>query len=255
MPACRWLEMAADGFQWLRERARRSADLYDGYRIDHLVGFFRTYARPREGGKGFFLPVTEPEQIWLGERTLSLFQEPGAEIVAEDLGTVPDFVRASLARLGIPGFCVLRWERRWHDDGQPFRDPSDYPKISVATSGTHDTEPLAIWWETASEADRAAVSRLPTIQRLTDGADLAGAPYIPVVRDTLLQALFLSRSDLSLNVIQDLFGWRDRINAPSTVNEDNWTFRLPWPADRLDDVPEARERQAALRAWTRQSDR
>jgi 4-alpha-glucanotransferase len=59
-----------------------------------------------------------------------------------------------------------------------------------------------------------------------------------------------SGSDLTLFPIQDVFGWRDRINVPATVNESNWTFRLPWSVDRLDDVPEARERQACLRAWS-----
>ena len=62
------------------------------------------------------------------------FASAGAEIIAEDLGTVPDFVRESLARSGVPGFRVLRWERRWHTEGQPFRDPSQYPRVSVASS-------------------------------------------------------------------------------------------------------------------------
>jgi 4-alpha-glucanotransferase len=255
MPSYRWDQMAGRGFQWLRDRARRSADLYDGYRIDHLVGFYRTFARPIAGGEGFFSPATEPEQVALGERILNLFREPGAEVVAEDLGTVPDFVRASLARLEIPGFRVLRWERQWHTEGQPFRDPSEYPPISVATSGTHDTESLATWWASCSEADRAAVTGLPTVQRLSGGADLATAPYVPGVRDALLQALFASSSSLSISVFQDLFGWTDRINVPSTVADHNWTFRLPWPVDRLDAVPEARERQAALLTWSRQFDR
>jgi 4-alpha-glucanotransferase len=255
MPSYRWDAVAGTGFRWLRERARRSADLYDGYRIDHLVGFYRTFARPLAGGDGFFTPATEPEQQALGERVLSLFREPGAEVVAEDLGTVPDFVRASLARLQVPGFCVLRWERHWHTDGQPFRDPSDYPPTSVATSGTHDTEPLATWWATSSDADRAAVIGLPTVQRLSGGSELAAAPYLPSIRDALLQALFASSSTLSINVIQDLFGWSDRINIPSTVTSDNWTFRLPWPVDRLEAEPEARERQATLLAWSQQFDR
>ena len=47
MPVYRWDVIGAQDFRWLRERARRSADLYDGYRIDHLVGFYRTYARPQ----------------------------------------------------------------------------------------------------------------------------------------------------------------------------------------------------------------
>ena len=186
---------------------------------------------------------------------LAIFREPGSEIIAEDLGTVPDFVRASLARLGIPGFRVFRWERDWHTEGQPFREPTEYPPASVATSGTHDTEPLVVWWENASSAERLKVSALTTIQRLVreagidDFNNFTRAPYVPAVRDVLLQALFASGSDLLILPVQDVFGWRDRINQPATVNDGNWTFRLPWASDRLGDVPEARERQRALRNW------
>ena len=37
-----------------------------------------------------------------GETVLRVFAEPGSRIIAEDLGTIPDFVRASLARLVHP---------------------------------------------------------------------------------------------------------------------------------------------------------
>ena len=39
LPAYRWDVFAAREFSWLRQRARRNADLFDGYRVDHLVGF------------------------------------------------------------------------------------------------------------------------------------------------------------------------------------------------------------------------
>ena len=249
MPLYRWDIMAAEGFRWLRERARRSADLYDGYRVDHLVGFYRTYGRLKNGGVGFFTPPDEPSQLALGESLLELFRSAGAEITAEDLGTVPDFVRASLARLGVPGYRVFRWERHWHTAGQPFRDPAKYPPMSVATSGTHDTEALAVWWEGASEEERREVSDLPSIQRLSGATALLGAAFDATVRDVLLETLFGSPSYLLLLPVQDVFGWRDRINEPATVNEQNWTYRLPWPVDKLDDIPEARERKDRLRAW------
>ncbi len=119
LPVYRWDVMEKDGFAWLRQRARRSAALYDGYRVDHLVGFYRTYVFPRDGSASFFVPETEAEQLALGEELLGVFAEPGARIIAEDLGTVPDFVRASLARLQIPGYKVLRWEREWKQEEQP----------------------------------------------------------------------------------------------------------------------------------------
>jgi 4-alpha-glucanotransferase len=250
MPVYRWDVMSSEDYRWLGERARRNADLYDGYRVDHLVGFYRTYGRPRDGSPPFFTPSDEGEQLALGERLLDIFRRSGADIIAEDLGTVPDFVRESLARVGVPGFKVFRWERHWHTEGQPFRDPADYPAKSVAASGTHDTEPLVVWWQKAEDDERRKVSELPTIQRLTGGAGLLDAPYDPTVRDTLIEALFASRSDLVLFPVQDVFGWRDRINEPATVTDANWSAKLPWPCDRLDEVPEARERQQALRDWT-----
>jgi len=248
MPVYRWEAVAADDYRWLRERARRSADLYDGYRIDHLVGFYRTYGRPKDGGQPFFTPPDEPSQQALGERLLAIFRDPGAEIIAEDLGTVPDFVRASLARLGVPGFRVFRWERHWHTEGQPFREPTEYPAISVATTGTHDTEPLAVWWETAPEEERVKLGDVPTIQRLIGGREFSHAPFAEI-RDVLIEALFASGSDLLLLPIQDAFGWSDRINEPATVGDQNWTYRLPWAVDQMGEVPEARERQQQLRAW------
>ena len=114
---------------------------------------------------------------------------------------------------------------------------------------------MASWWEHAPADERSKVNDLPTIQWLTGGTELTSGRYDSTIRDILLEALFASRSDLLLTVVQDVFGWRDRINEPATITDRNWTFRLPWPCDRLNEVPEAVERQSALRAWTSRHDR
>ena len=76
-----------------------------------------------------------------------------------------------------------------------------------------------------------------------------------MVRDRLIALISGSGSDLALFPIQDVFGWRDRINEPATVNDDNWTYRLPWAVDRLDEEPEARECQARLREMSERDGR
>lgn len=255
MPLYRWDRIGANDFAWLRQRAARTASLFDGYRIDHLVGFYRTYGRPRGSGAPFFTPPTEPEQLALGERLIDVFRGAGAEVIAEDLGVVPAFVRASLDRLGVPGFRVFRWERHWKETGHPFRDPGSYPVVSVAMSGTHDTETLAAWWDHAPEDDRRRVGVLPAVARCTGGADLSHRAFDSVVRDAIVESLQAAGSHLVLLAVQDVFGWRDRINEPATVSADNWTFRLPWPVDRLNDSPEASARQQALRAWAVEHER
>ncbi len=126
LPVYRWEVHERAGDEWLRQRARRCTELYDGFRIDHLVGFYRTFVREADGRK-YFTPGDELSQLAQGERLMTIFRDSGARIIAEDLGIVPDFVRESLARLHIPGLKVLRWERHWHTPGKPFRQPSDYP--------------------------------------------------------------------------------------------------------------------------------
>jgi 4-alpha-glucanotransferase len=253
LPAYDWDVLRARDFDWLRHRARRNAALYDGYRVDHLVGFFRTYVRWHDGREPQFSPSDVPSQQALGERILALLREPGSEIIAEDLGTVPDFARASLRRLEVPGFKVLRWERWWDVDGQPFKDPVEYPSVAVATSGTHDTEPMVVWWENASREEKAAVLAIPSLgSRLTEedrASALEGVGLAHVMHEALLEVLYASGADILILPIQDVFGWRDRINQPATVGADNWTWRLPWPADRLAVEPEAMAKATQLREW------
>lgn len=243
LPAYRWDVIAASGDEFIRQRAERCAYLFDGFRIDHLVGFYRTYMREADG-RACFDPPDEPSQLAQGERLMARFSETGARLIAEDLGTVPDFVRESLARLRIPGMKVLRWERHWHAEGKPFRDPAEYAADSVATSGTHDTETLAEWWDTADADERGRVCE---ISALGDAGCSPDAPFSAALRDALLSVLYASGSGLLLLPVQDIFGWRDRINTPALVSTDNWCWRLPWAVDTMRDRPDARERAAFLR--------
>jgi 4-alpha-glucanotransferase len=254
LPAYRWDVQAERDFVWLRQRARRNADIFDGYRVDHLVGFYRMYVRPIGGGEGTFTPAEQTDQVALGERVLGVFRGAGAEIIAEDLGLVPDFVRESLVRLAVPGYKVFRWERKWKTEGQPFKDPADYPGLSVATSGTHDTEPLAIWWEAAPGDERRAILAIPSIRDRMTAEDharaLEASDLLPSVRAALLEALIASGSNLLILPIQDVFGWRDRINQPATVGQQNWTWKLPWPSDGLTSEPQAVATAIQLHEWS-----
>lgn len=256
LPVYRWDVMEAGGFDWLSSRARRYASLFDGYRVDHLVGFFRTYFREPNGVSGF-TPPDEAAQRILGERVLGVFLASGATIVAEDLGVVPDFVRATMARLDVPGCKVFRWERHWNTAGQPFVDPADYPVCSVAVTGTHDTEPMATWWAEASPTERAAVAAVPLVNAVAGDGLSAGAPapsgseLSPLVRDAILEAVYAAASDLVIVPMQDAFGWTDRINTPAVVDDMNWTWRLPWRLEEVEAQPEAVRAAGRLEALAR----
>ena len=132
-----------------------------------------------------------------------------------------------MARLDLPGLKVLRWERHWDREGQPPIDPSEFAERSVATTGTHDTEPLAA----TPEGETAAQ------------------------RDAVLQSLLGAGSCLTLIPLQDVFGWTDRINTPAVVGEMNWTWRLPWFVDTWLDRDDTVARADQLKTWTREARR
>ena len=94
----------------------------------------------------------------------------------------------------------------------------------MATTGTHDIEPLAATRPEAGGAQAVA-------------------------------ALLESGSFLSLVPLQDVFGWTDRINTPSVVDDLNWTWQVPRPVDEWSAWPEAVARQSQLRALTREARR
>jgi 4-alpha-glucanotransferase len=128
----------------------------------------------------------------------------------------------------------------------------------VATSGTHDTEPLVIWWEGAPRAEREAVLAIPSLRMRLGGGDAslvdaAGLPH--ALHEALLETLYASGADILILPIQDVFGWRDRINQPATVGAENWTWRLPWPVDRIVTEPPAMAVAAQLRAWSSRHER
>jgi 4-alpha-glucanotransferase len=243
LPPYNWDEVRKTSFEWLRMRARRLADLYDGFRVDHLVGFYRTYVRPLDGRPAYFSPATETEQRALGEDVMAVVMSSGADVSVEDLGTVPAFVRASVARLGLPGYRVFRWEPD---------DPATYPPISIAMTGTHDTEPLAVWWESLTLEERSLIAEMPSVSGAhPQGADgLASPRFDDLIRDAILTAMHRAGSILVLLPIQDVFGWTDRINHPATVGDWNWTYALPWPVDRIDEQAEAAAAAERLRELT-----
>jgi 4-alpha-glucanotransferase len=241
LPVYDWAAMSARGLSWVRHRAARSAALYDLFRLDHVVGFYRQFMIP-PGQRGSLVPAEESAQVALGEQVLRAMQEAAAAeagsaartaltIVAEDLGVVPPYVRRSLLALGIPGTKVMRWEKVWEGpETGAFLDPAGYPELSLCTTGTHDTSTLAAWYEEMDEAERRSLFNLPALR---DFAPVAGPGFTPEAHGAILGAVFGAASALCVLPIQDLLGARDRINTPSTVGPDNWVYRLPLTVDEM----------------------
>ncbi|MDP9037344.1 MAG: 4-alpha-glucanotransferase [Myxococcota bacterium] len=223
LPVYDWDALQRDEFSWIRGRSMRAGTLFSLYRLDHVIGLYRTYYRSVDGQTSGFTPGEEREQLRLGETLMRIMGRWG-EVVAEDLGTVPPFLRPSLERLGIPGYRVLRWEK----DGDRYRPPATWPTTSVATNATHDTETTAEWYDSLSEDARAKLRELPSLTELDPGK-----PFDERTRDLLLAAVYGAPSTLSIVPFQDAMGTRERINVPATVNAVNWSYRMDRTVDDL----------------------
>ncbi|WP_424243999.1 4-alpha-glucanotransferase [Elusimicrobium posterum] len=219
LPAYNWTKMQGDGFIWWRRKIARACELYDIFRLDHLVGLFRTYIYDSPEDKGHFDIEGDYAQGHRGYLFLKMVQEMsnGKQPVGEDLGVIPDFVRSVMKDLEIPGYKILRWEQ---DNGW-YRDPAAYPWVSVAALSTHDTETLRDWWEIMTLHERAnAWEMISSIK--TDGA----VPFGLGVQETTIKRVLDSGSALAMFSIMDIAGTLDRINIPGTVSDANWSTKF-----------------------------
>lgn len=236
LPVYDWRAMEQDDFAWIKARAMRAGELFSRYRIDHAIGFYRTYFRSTDGKVCAFTPADEAEQIVLGER-LMRHMNRWAEVIAEDLGTVPPFLRPSLERLGVAGYRVLRWEK----DEQVYRDPASWPAASVCTNATHDTDTTADWYDALSVEERERLRAIPSLAELDPEK-----PFDDRARDILLRALYAAPSTLVLVLLQDALGTRERINTPGTVDPANWCYRMTTTVEQLSADEQTTARLARL---------
>jgi 4-alpha-glucanotransferase len=217
--------MEKEGYRWLRTRARTAAATFDVRRVDHAIGYFRQYIRDDKTPRGRFVPEGEQRQQALGEKHFRLLSD-GAGIVCEDLGVMTPFVRRTLDMLELPGYRVMRWAR---EDGI-YANPRQYPAVSLATTGTHDTETLREWWQNAQQWEREAVCRtFPELHRFSP----PGAGWGVELHEALLAAAENASSNLCVIPWGDLLGETSRINLPGTMGPHNWGYRMRTPVEAL----------------------
>ena len=219
LPAYDWVYQHSHNLSLWRRKIRRVTELYDIFRLDHLVGFFRTYVFAPGDEQGAFDIEGEQNQIDRGYNFLRMVldEAKGKLPVGEDLGVIPNYVRRMLVDLRIPGYKVLRWER---EDNGYYREPRNYPVVSLATTSTHDTETVRGWWETMDQRERANIWEMISAQK-TDG----NVPFNLDTQRAILSRVLGSNSAITLFSWQDIIGTTDRVNTPGTVGEQNWTYR------------------------------
>lgn len=241
-PIYNWEMLAQEDYLWWRRRLEVASAFYDLYRIDHIVGFFRIWAIPqgRLGHEGSFVP--EDPALWIahGRRILEVMLQAAPMLpLGEDLGQVPPEVRVCLKELGICGTKVMRWERAWHDPGQPYIGFDQYPAESLTTVSTHDSDTLQGWWQNDVENAQAFSKFMKW--------DYPSSLTQSQLRK-LLEISHHTSSLFHINLLNEYLACipgmhsedpkEERINIPGLVSPINWSYRFKPSVEQLvDSIP------------------
>lgn len=217
-PLYDWEKMQKNGYAWWKKRIDDSFEFFDVVRIDHFRGFDRFYAIPFEA-------ESAKTGVWLDGPKADLFK--GREhlfVVAEDLGSIDDGVRALLKETGYPSMKVMLFG---FGDENSEHKPSRYEKNIAAYTGTHDNEPFCGYLQSLSKDDFLRVK-----EELKTECEKLGVPFCGDDAKTLtrvaVELLFASSAETVVIPLHDVFAFGDeaRINYPSTLSAENWSYRF-----------------------------
>jgi 4-alpha-glucanotransferase len=211
VPVYCWEALREQNYNWWIERLRTALGRFDVNRLDHFIGFVRTYEVPAHaktavngqyqpgGGASFFEAAREA----LGS----------LPFIADDLGATTPEVAALLDQLQIPGTRVLQFELGSKLETNP-EPPEQHSLKSVVYTGTHDNDTTAGWYRKLPDAQRKALQKQ------------LGANDEQVIWAMIDEAL-ASQADTAIVPAQDLLdlGSEARMNFPG-IAEGNWRWRL-----------------------------
>jgi 4-alpha-glucanotransferase len=268
VPVYRWDVIEKSGYQWWRRRIGALTDIFHQFRIDHILGFYRIYSFPwhprrneefltlsleeaaaKTGGQlpGFYpreddSMVRKAKNLLDGDKYIRAIVEAanGAEVVGEDLGTVPEYVRPHLLELDIAGFNVCHWEK---DARGKVQDGAGYPECSFACYTTHDMAPVRIQWEDCRVEMEEGPDKKGAAAKLRALSEFAGLPvmrkgkaypaFSHKTKYALLDALMRCNSRYVGVMVNAVGDSPIQINFPGTVGDQNWTYRVSWDFENI----------------------
>jgi len=219
IPAPNWRTQISNNFEWWRLKIKKFEDVYDMVRIDHMVGFFRTWVIPKDKNLKADFDILDPiQQEERGRIFLkTIINSTKMLVVAEDLGVIPDYVRKVLKELNVSGYKVMRWEK----EKDEYIDPKNYYPISLATTSTHDTEPMKTWWRIIDKKEKRLFLKMLYLK------DIKKPPKnYEEIKEIVNYKILNSASRLVILSIQDIIAGEDRINLPGTSERHNWSWRI-----------------------------
>ena len=209
-PLYNWKQHKKTGYSWWIRRFETMFELSDIVRIDHFRGlesYWEIPADEKTALNGHWAPGPGDDFF------KAIYDHFGEDIpiIAEDLGSITDEVRALRDRFGLPGMKILQFAFEDYDSAYL---PYNQPYNSVCYTGTHDNDTTTGWYAKAPETVRDRVRRYMN----TDGSQISW---------DFIRTCLGSPARFAIAPVQDLFcqGSEYRMNTPG-VAEGNWAYRF-----------------------------
>lgn len=226
----------------------RSALAHAGaLRIDHVMQLWRLYWVPLGGHAQGGVYVHYPTEAMMAVLRLEAGRA-GAWVVGEDMGTVAEGVRETMAEQGMLGYRAA------------LRLPVDqFPEQAMGASSTHDQATIAGTLTGSDNDDLRRIGKSANFEQLEGvrrelaahaGVDL-DAPIGPEQVAQAVRAQYQRLADCPARVVlaslDDAGGVAERPNMPGTVTQwPNWCLSLPQPVEDLLAAPLAQDVAAIL---------
>ncbi len=212
-PLYNWREMKKDGYSWWESRMKYMLTLFDGVRIDHFRGLESYWSIPY-GAK------SAKEGRWVkgpGRAFIDKIKEIAGDktVIAEDLGDITPQVDSLVKYSGFPGMRVFQFGFLGEENSRHL--PHNYPKNSIAYTGTHDNNTLLGYvWEMDGSLR----------EKMLDYCNCDREDW-SLGCERIIKTMMASHADTVIFPIQDIFvfGADTRMNTPGTA-VDNWQYRI-----------------------------
>lgn len=211
-PQYDWAAHKRTRFAWWVRRFERVFELFDAVRIDHFLGFTRTWSIPKHAADA-------KQGRWVKSPGSELFAAVKRKIgsrpmIAEDLGHVTAADVRLRDAFGLAPMRILQFGFGTESDSADHL-PHNYARLCAAYTGNHDNNTIVGWFQELQRAQRElALDRL--------GCDPAS------LHTNAIRAVMASPANVALFPMQDVLDLdqRARMNVPGTT-EGNWSWRMP----------------------------
>lgn len=251
-------KMKKSGYEFLVQTIRKNMLHGGALRIDHALGMFRLFWVPEGAKPDHGAYVRYPSEDIL--RIIALESSRNKTIViAEDLGTVGEEVRETLARFRMLSYKLLYFERNYPDPS--FRLPERYADLALCAVTTHDLPTIYGYWAGRDIQEKIRLGLYPSdelrdrqiAERQRDRGLLLQALksqgllpdnfstdpsalciMIPSLCLTIYEYLSLTPSKLLAVSLDDMIGTIDQQNMPGTVDTyPNWMRKTPMYLEKI----------------------